>query len=146
MMDRHDAPFLGCGWSFPPVFDAANASLRMVAGVANISASIDLLLSTLRGSRALLPEFGSDLGRFVFCRADAQTLTELGDAARMVLLYGEPRIKVDDVWAQKDGDASLLVLNIVYHVIQANTRHNHVYPFASLEGSNLAPIVHLDHK
>ena len=145
-MDHHDAPFLGNGWSYPPVFDAPNASLRMVAGVANIGHSIDLLLSTLRGSRALLPEFGSNLGQFVFCRADAQTLTELAEAAHLVLLHGEPRIKVGEVRAQKNGDASVLVLNIAYQVTQTNTRHNHVYPFASLEGSNLAPLPHPDQK
>lgn len=145
-MDQNDAYFLGRGWSFPPVFNAPTFSLRMLAGVANIANSIDLLLATLRGSRALLPEFGSDLGRFVFCRADAQTMTELGEAARLVLLHGEPRIKVIDVSAEKNPDASVLVLNIVYEVVQANSRHNHVYPFASLEGSNLAPIPHLDKK
>lgn len=141
-MDHRDAPFLGTGWSFPPVFDRANASLRMVSGIANVGDSIDLLLSTLRGSRALLPGFGSDLAQFVFSRADAGTLAELADAARFILLHGEPRIEVGDVWTEKQGGASLLVLHVEYRITQTNTRHNHVYPFASLEGSGLAPIAH----
>ncbi|MFY8093849.1 MAG: GPW/gp25 family protein [Niveispirillum sp.] len=135
----HDAPFLGRGWTFPPVFNAADASLSMVAGVENIAQSLNLLLATLQGSRALLPDFGSNLNQFVFRRSDAQTLEELAEAARFILLHGEPRIVVEDVRSQASADGSLMQLVIAYRVTQTNTRHNHVYPFASLEGSNLAP-------
>lgn len=134
-----DAPFLGRGWSFPPVFNAADASLSMVAGIENIAQSLNLLLATLRGSRALLPDFGSNLNQFVFRRSDTQTLEELADAARFILLHGEPRIVVEDVRPQASADGSLMQLAITYRITQTNTRHNHVYPFAALEGSNLAP-------
>ncbi|SNS81212.1 MULTISPECIES: GPW/gp25 family protein [unclassified Azospirillum] len=135
----HDAPFLGRGWRFPPSFNAADASVNMVAGEENIAQSLDLLLSTLRGSRALLPDFGSNLHQFVFRRSDSQMLEELASAARFILLHGEPRIVVEKLQAQHSADGSLLQLVISYHVTQTNTRHNHVYPFATLEGSNLAP-------
>lgn len=135
----NDAPFLGRGWSFPPVFNAADASLRMVAGIDNIVQSLNLLLSTLQGSRALLPDFGSNLNQFVFRRSDAQTLEELAAAARFILLHGEPRIVVEDLHAEASADGSEIQLLIHYRVTQTNTRHNHVYPFAALEGSNLAP-------
>lgn len=135
----HNAPFLGRGWSFPPVFDSANAGLRMVAGTENIAQSLDLLLSTLRGSRALLPDFGNNLNQFVFRRSDAQMHEELASAARFILLHGEPRIVVEDIIAAASADGSLLQLEIRYRVARTNTRHNHVYPFATLEGSNLAP-------
>lgn len=137
-MDQ-DAPFLGRGWSYPPVFDAANSGLRMVAGVDNISQSLDLLLSTLRGSRALLPEFGSNLNQFLFRRGDVQTLEELASAARFILLHGEPRIVVETIRPETSPDGSSVQLRIEYRVAKTNTRHNHVYPFAALEGSNLAP-------
>jgi len=137
-MDQ-DAPFLGNGWSFPPLFDSANTGLRMVAGRANIAQSIDILLTTMRGSRALMPEFGNNLERFVFRTANAQTLEELAESARLTLLHGEPRIVVEAVRPTKSADGSMLELTIVYRVAQTNTRHNHVYPFASLEGNNLAP-------
>lgn len=122
------------------MFDAANASLRMTAGTVNIGQSIDLLLSTLRGSRPLLPEFGSSLRRFVFQRADAQMLEELSSAVRFVLLHGEPRIVVESVSAEKRDDEGVLELRIAYQVSQTNTRYNHVYPFACLEGNNLTPL------
>lgn len=138
-MDQ-DAPFLGQGWSFPPVFDAANAGLRVVAGIDNIAQSLNLLLSTLRGTRPLLPEFGSNLQQFVYRRSDSQTLEELAAAARFILLHGEPRITVESVRSQASADGSQIQLVIQYRVARTNTRHNHVYPFAALEGSNLAPL------
>jgi len=134
-----NAPFLGRGWHFPLTFDVPTASVRMVAGSDNIAESIDLLLSTLRGSRALLPEFGSDLSQFVFRRANAQMLSELESAVRFILLHDEPRIVVDEVRVVPDADGSVLQIQIAYEISQTNTRHNHVFPFASLEGSHLAP-------
>ena len=135
-----DAPFLGRGWSFPPVFNPADASLSMVAGIDNIAQSLNLLLSTLQGSRALLPEFGSNLNQFAFKRGDLQTLEEVASVVRFILLHGEPRISVEDVRAEASADGSMMQLVILYQVTQTNTRHNHVYPFAALEGSNLAPV------
>lgn len=135
-----DAPFLGRGWSFPPLFNPADASLSMVAGLDNIAQSLNLLLSTLQGSRALLPEFGSNLNRFAFRRGDAQTLEQLASAARFILLHGEPRISVEDIRAEASADGTTMQLVIRYQVTQTNTRHNHVYPFAALEGSSLAPL------
>lgn len=135
------APFLGRGWRFPPMFDAANAAVQMVEGEDNIRQSIDLLLNTARGSRALLPDFGSNLAQFAFRRADARTLEQLAAAVRFVLLHGEPRIVVQEIRPQLDTVGGLLKLEIHYQVTRTNTRHNHVYPFASLEGSHLGPVV-----
>lgn len=135
-----DAHFLGRGWRFPVMFNLADASVCMTSGVENITESIDLLLSTLRGSRALLPEFGSQVSQFVHRRSDVQTLEALAAAVRFALLHGEPRIVVDTVRAEKSADGSRIDLVVVYRVSQTNTRHNHVYPFAGIEGSNLAPL------
>jgi uncharacterized protein len=136
----HDAAFLGRGWRFPVSFNAADASVFMTSDVRNIAESIDLLLSTLRGSRALLPEFGGQLSRFLHRRIDAQALEAIATAVRFALLHGEPRIVVEDVRAEKSVDGSRIDLVIAYRIGETNSRHNHVHPFAGIEGSLLAPL------
>ena len=132
-----DSNFLGTGWSYPPVFDDASYQLRLSSGVDNVNQSIDLVLKTPAGSRALEPGFGSNLSSFVFRRIDASVKEEIIQSVRYALLNGEPRIDVERVDLDvKDGGATVNVA-INYTVRQTNTRHNHVFPFSILEGSNL---------
>ncbi|QXH50495.1 GPW/gp25 family protein [Pseudomonas fakonensis] len=129
--------FLGTGWSFPPVFDSASHQLRLSAGVDNINQSIDLLLRTPVGSRPLLPGYGCDLARFVFRRIDATAQEEIVQSVRLTLLNGEPRIAVEQVSVAVQKGGATVTVDIGYRVRSTNTRHNHVFPFSQLEGTNL---------
>ncbi|KTB65399.1 GPW/gp25 family protein [Pseudomonas syringae] len=132
-----DSSFLGSGWSYPIVFEDANLQLRMSAAVENINQSIHLLLNTPIGSRSLLPDYGSKLSTFLFRHIDATAQEEIIQSVTFTLLNGEPRIDVENVrLSVNDGGATVEVF-ITYVVRQTNARHNHVFPFSSLEGSNL---------
>lgn len=130
--------FLGTGWSFPPSFEQANYQLNLSADENNINQSIDLVLQTPRGSRSLLPDFGSDLFSFLFRKVDASLQEDIIQSVKITLLNDEPRIKVNkvDVAFMTDGAATVAV-TITYTIKKTNTRHNHVFPFSLLEGTNL---------
>jgi phage baseplate assembly protein W len=130
----NDSGFLGRGWAFPPAFDKATGTLQLSAGVANIQQSIDLVLKTPKGSRPLTPDFGSSLGRYLFRRIDATLREEIVQAVQSALLEGEPRIDVERVDVALAADGALADISVTYRVRSTNTRHNHVYPYARLEG------------
>ena len=129
--------FLGQGWAFPPSFDNVFYGVGLSAGVDNINQSIDLLLKTPKGSRSLMPNFGSNLSSFVFQRMTAALQEELIQSVERTLLNFEPRIKVLDVKVEMSADAATVLVQIVYLVIQTNARHNHVFPFSVIEATNL---------
>jgi uncharacterized protein len=132
-----ESGFLGTGWSFPPAFDNASLQLQLSSGESNINQSIDLLLNTPKGSRSLLPDFGSALSRYTFRRLDATLQEQLIQSVKTTLLEGEPRITVERVDVTLTADGATADVLIAYQVRETNTRHNHVYPFSLLEGSNL---------
>lgn len=129
--------FLGQGWAFPPTFDNALYGVGLSAGVENINQSIDLVLKTPKGSRSLMPNFGSNLFSFVFRRMNATLQAELVQSVKRTLLNFEPRINVLEVDVTMSSDAGIVYVNIVYLIIQTNARHNHVFPFSLIEATNL---------
>ncbi|MCO7188541.1 MULTISPECIES: GPW/gp25 family protein [unclassified Pseudoalteromonas] len=131
--------FLGSGWQFPPTFSSVSHQLAMNQSEANINQSIDLILQTRRGERCLLPDFGSQLNTFLFRSQDASLQEEIAKSVRNTLLNDEPRISVDEVFVSfTSEEASQVVISVLYTIKQTNTRHNHVFPFSLLEGTNLA--------
>ncbi|PSL45360.1 hypothetical protein CLV51_10462 [Chitinophaga niastensis] len=131
--------FLGTGWSFPPSFDKPNASVLMVSDVADIEESIRIILSTLPGERIMLPDFGCNIRKLVFEVADSALTAELNHIIYHALLEYEPRIKlVSALIMDNTMEEGVLYVEINYTVITTNTRHNMVYPFYYLEGTNIS--------
>lgn len=135
---QNNSQFLGRGWQFPPSFSGASKQVQMIDAEANINQSIDLILQTQRGERSLLPYFGSNLRSFLFKNKDATLQSEIAQSVRDTLLNDEPRIRVDDVLVNfVNKPESIVAISIIYTIKQTNTRHNHVFPFSLLEGTNL---------
>lgn len=130
--------FLGTGWAFPPSFDKAGSNALMSHAVADIEESIRIILGTTPGERLMQPTFGCNLRRFVFERADTAMITEINDLIAHALLDFEPRVDFQgaDVLMRNDLHG-LLHIQIHYRIIATNTRHNLVYPFYFLEGTNI---------
>ena len=133
----NDDSFLGRGWAFPPVFEKSSMRLLMTAGEDNVNQSIDLLLKTPRGSRSLKPAYGSDLFRFMFRRIDASLQQEIIESVKTTLLNNEPRIVVENVSVTLDDGGAMVAVTVDYIISRSNSRHNHVFPFSLLEGTNL---------
>jgi len=130
--------FLGTGWSFPPAFDKAGGSAVMSHTVTDIEESIRIILGTVPGERMMEPKFGCNLHRLVFEKVDSEMITEISDLVEHALLDFEPRVNFESLDVLLRDDAhGILHLQIHYTIITTNTRHNMVYPFYFLEGTNI---------
>lgn len=66
----------------------------------SIRQSILVILSTEKGERDLLPDFGSNLYQFVFRRLEAGVLNEVEEEARRCLEQWEPRVQIESIKAR----------------------------------------------
>jgi phage baseplate assembly protein W len=135
MMDTRRRPFLGTGWKFPlqvtPFGGIATATAEQ-----RIEEAILLILSTGRGERVMLPDFGCGMHDLVFAPNDSSTVSKIVDSVRRSLVTYEPRIDVLDVSAEtSDGQANLLLIRVDYRIRDTNSMKNLVYPFFITEGA-----------
>lgn len=129
--------FLGTGWSFPPEF-SIRAGVRMVSADEDIRQSLHIVLGTAPGERIMRPAFGAAIKQQVFETISETTITILKDAIGRAILFYEPRVKVQAIVADTTQAAEgRLDFRIDYLVISTNTRHNIVYPYYCLEGSDV---------
>lgn len=131
-----ETAFLGTGWSFPPTFSRATASVVMVSDDVDIRQSLWVLFSTALGERIMLPTYGSQLWQMVFQAVNTTFKTQLADFVREAVLYWEPRIDVERIEvtpaAQEPG---LVFVTLDYVIRKTNARNNLVYPFYVQEGT-----------
>jgi phage baseplate assembly protein W len=133
-----DNSFLGRGWSFPPSFDLSSASVKMLEGEDDITASLAVLLGTMRGERIMLPQFGCNLDELLFESLDTRMKTLMIDTIESAILYHEPRIELETVKLDDDQELEGVVrINIVYRVKATNSRFNFVYPYYKLQGTDI---------
>ncbi len=127
--------FLGVGWRFPlqvtPQGSIARASYEQ-----RIEESIYLILSTAKGERVMMPEFGCGMHELVFASNNQLTLSAVVESVRTALVSFEPRVDVLDVRAESaPGRPNLLLIRVDYRVRANNALGNLVYPFYIREGS-----------
>lgn len=128
--------FLGAGWSFPPHFERQSCSVVMVHGEVDIHESLWILLSTAKGERVMVPDYGCDLWRLVFKGIDNSLIGQAEYAVSQAILNWEPRITVDALNATaKPGTVGVLLINVDYTIRKTNARSNLVYPFYLEEGT-----------
>jgi phage baseplate assembly protein W len=121
--------FLGVGWKFPlqvtPLGTIAQAKYEQ-----RIEESIYLILSTAKGERVMLPDFGCGIHELVFASNNTTTIALVVQKVREALVAFEPRIDVLDISAESAPDQlNLLLIRINYRVRANNARGNLVYPF-----------------
>jgi len=133
--------FLGTGWSFPPEFNKTDNSVMMVSDINDIEESIKIILNTTPGERLMQPEFGCDLKRLAFEKIDSTLSANLDHLIYHALLNFEPRITFlsTEILDQNDFNG-LLHIKINFKVIITNSRHNIVFPFYLIEGTNVSSI------
>lgn len=104
----------------------------------DIRQSLEILFSTGKGERVMLPEYGSDLRELLFDAMDNTRLNFVRELVRMAVLRYEPRI--DLIGIELDSSDFLdgvLYIQLDYTVRKTNTRSNMVYPFYFIEGTDL---------
>lgn len=139
-MKNAEHTILGTGWSFPPAFSRATASVDMASDDADVQQSLWNLFSTQIGERIMLPEYGCAIWQLVFRNANTAFKTETAAAIRQAVLNWEPRIDVDAVTVVPDpAVVGLVVVTLVYTLRRTNSRNNLVFPFYLQEGTLVAP-------
>src|SRR5215207_2624300 len=108
---------LGRGISFPPRV-GADGRVAWSQGDQNVRESVEVVLKTELRERLRLPEFGGGLGRFLFEPNTTTTRRQVQDRIVKSLAVWEPRINVETVTVEADGqDPQLAVATIVYRLI-----------------------------
>lgn len=113
----------------------------MVSGEDDIRESLFILFSTLPRERVMLPAYGCSLFPTVFETVNATMLTQARDLIADAILHFEPRIDVATIAFFTDKVLEgILGIEIVYTIIETNTRSNLVFPFYLTEGNNVRAI------
>ena len=131
-------PFLGRGWSFPPTFNRNLSEVEMLEQEADIASSLEVLLTTVRGERVMLPQYGCNLDELVFESLDTRMKTLMADKVESAILYHEPRIELENVRLDDDRELEGVVLiQVTYRVKSTNSRFNFVFPYYRIEGTDI---------
>lgn len=131
-------PFLGRGWSFPPVFEKGTQQVKMLEGEEDIHSSLDVLLSTMLGERVMQPRFGCDMKDLLFESVNVSLKSIMVDRVKTALLFYEPRIEVlkIDLKAERELEG-MIQIEVEYKVRSTNNRMNYVFPFYRIEGTEI---------
>ena len=130
--------FLGRGWSFPPEFDKSLPGVAMLEHEADIVASLQTLLSTCQGERAMFPQYGCNLDDLIFESLDTGTKALMADKIETAILYHEPRIELEGINLDDTRELEgVILIEVVYRVKTTNSRFNFVFPYYRLEGTDL---------
>jgi phage baseplate assembly protein W len=121
--------FLGVGWKFPLQVNSAGG-VAVSLYEQRVEESIYLILSTARGERVMLPDFGCGIHDLVFQVNDPRTRSVVIEHVRQALVKYESRIDLLDVIADSAPEQpNLLLIRVNYRIRANNAIGNLVYPF-----------------
>ena len=127
--------FLGVGWKFP-LQVTPGGKIAQARYEQRIEESIYLILTTAKGERVMLPDFGCGVHDLVFAPNNTLTRSAVVQNVRQALVTFERRIDVLEVTAEAaDGEPNLLLIRINYRIRANNALGNLVYPFYIREGA-----------
>jgi len=140
--ERDFSNFLGRGPSYPFRIFKDSGSVHGSAGpmhgyipkvgedLEKINGSIHHILSTPKGSRFFLPQFGSRLLELVFDPNDEVLYGMIILYVKEALTEWEPRIEILGIYPRRsEQDDHTVLVSIDYRIIQTNVIGNYVYPF-----------------
>lgn len=122
---------VGKGPSFPYNLSSIGG-LSYSEGIERINQSLYLIFSTQKGSRLMMPEFGSDIVKYRFDPLDAVLMEKLRYTITSDIKRWEPRISLNSIEFLADDtaiDNSILYISISYNIINTQITANYVYPY-----------------
>ncbi len=129
--------FLGTGWSFPPSFERETGTVQMVSAEDDIRQSLNILLSTSLGERAMQPKYGCNLNDYLFEPLNSSVIGYIKDLVEHAILYYEPRIIADKIEVTAQDSMEIIegrfTISIEYLIPETNSRFNYVYDYYSNE-------------
>lgn len=113
---------LGRGISFPPRV-GPDGRLQWSEGERNVRESIQVILTTEKRERLMLPEFGGGLGQYLFEPNTVATRHQIAERITRALALWEPRISVESVTVEADArDARAATATITYKLVATGAR------------------------
>ena len=111
----------------------------MLEHEADIVSSLHILLSTARGERIMVPQYGCNMDELVFENLDTRMRTLMADKIESAILYHEPRIDLERAGRRRPrGDArGRVLIGVTYRVKATNSRFNFVFPYYRREGTDI---------
>jgi phage baseplate assembly protein W len=132
--------FLGSGWSYPPTF--TKRGVELVHNADDIAESIEILLNTSLGERVMRPEFGCNLRDFLFKSITTSRIHQIKEMIKTALTYYEARINLHGVEIDYTGYLDgVILIQVDYSVARTNSRYNLVFPYYTVEGSDLPKLM-----
>lgn len=122
---------LGQGVSFP-LNKSSSGGLEYTEDIQRINQSLFLIFETPKGSRLMMPEFGSDIHLYKFDPLDKALMERLRYTITRDIAKWEPRITLTGIDFLADNEAidnSTLYISISYNLINSAVSGNFVYPY-----------------
>lgn len=122
---------LGRGPSFP-YNRSSSGGLKYTEDIERINQSLFLIFETPKGSRLMMPEFGSDIHKYRFDPLDRVLMERLRYTITEDIKRWEPRISLTSIEFLADNQAidnSILYISISYNIINSAVSANYVYPY-----------------
>ena len=122
---------IGKGMRFPFI-PSISKGVDTSTSIERINQSLFILFSTQKGSRLLMPEFGSDLFRYRFDPFDNILLSRIRETVYTDIDRWEPRITVEGVEfldTPEARDNHILYISVDYRIINTDVKGNFVYPY-----------------
>lgn len=110
------------GIAFPPRL-GEDGRWMWSTGPPNIREAIRIILTTERGERLMLPEFGGGLGRFLYQPNTPATRRLIEEQVVRSLRLWEPRIELEGVRVEADpNDPAVVHVHIEYRLVSDGRR------------------------
>ncbi len=119
---------LGRGWAFPPRW-SREGEATLVEGIEDVREAIRIILQTGQTERAMRPEFGADIDRYVFGTASVETAYRLQHDIERALVRWEPRAIIERVTARPLPHEGRIDVVIEYTTDPHRREQSLVYPF-----------------
>ncbi len=131
--------FLGVGFAFPLQIDPTSGGFALASYEADVQQAVFTILSTAKGERVMLPDFGCGMHDRVFSPNTASQANAVSADVREALTRWEPRIDLLDVNVSTGGpQGEALLIRIDYRIRANNAFYNTVYPFYVNDPQTLA--------
>jgi phage baseplate assembly protein W len=129
MSDVKDREFIGRGLAFPLQVDP-RGGIALASGDRDIAQSIQIILETAPGERAMRPTFGCRIHELVFAPQDASTQGLIKLYVKEALAQWEPRIEVRDVETTTPPDRpEVMLVEIKYQIKDTHDERSIIHPF-----------------
>lgn len=122
---------IGKGIKFP-LEPTESGGVAYSESIERINQSLFIIFETPKGSRLMMPDFGSNLYLYKFEPLDDILIEKLRNTITEDIRRWEPRINLLDIKFMDNDvarDNNILYVYITYKIINTNVIGNYVYPF-----------------